>query len=109
MSAIWQRMKLGLSAEAARFERFFRIATRQDLKRQPITKDLKESIKAFRVVGAKIELQPMNYLASIELRDAGSSNILAARRQVIKTEVDDRTHYKSRLMSRAAANVSRFL
>jgi len=79
------------------------------LKRQPVTKDLQESIKAFRVMDAKIELQPiLNYPASVELREVGSGNIPAAR-QVIKTGDDDRTHYKSRLMSRAAANVSRFL
>jgi hypothetical protein len=39
-------------------------------KHHPITKELQESIQAFRAIDAEIELQPMlNYLASIELRE----------------------------------------
>ena len=90
MSAIWE----GLSA---------------GFKGQPVTKDLQESIKAFRVMGAKIELQAiLNYPNSVELREVGIGSIPAVR-QMIKPGDDDRTHYKSRLISRAAANVSRFL
>jgi hypothetical protein len=90
MSATWE----GLSAE---------------FKRQLVTKDLQESIKAFRVMGAKIELQAiLNYPNSVELRELGSGSMPAVR-QMIKTGDEDRTHHKSRLISRAAANVSRFL
>jgi hypothetical protein len=40
-------------------------------KHYPITKELQESIQAFRAIGAEKELQPMfDYLASIELREA---------------------------------------
>ena len=90
MSATWE----GLSA---------------GFKGQPVTKDLQESIKAFRVMGAKIELQAiLNYPNSVELRELGSGSMPAVR-QMIKTGDEDRTHHKSRLISRAAANVSRFL
>jgi hypothetical protein len=42
----------------------------RNLKHHPITKELQESIQAFRAIDAEIELQPMlNYLASIELRE----------------------------------------
>ena len=78
-------------------------------KGQPVTKDLQESIKAFRVMDAKIELQAiLNYPNSVELRELGSGSMPAVR-QMIKTGDEDRTHHKSRLISRAAANVSRFL
>jgi len=40
--------------------------------------EMQESIQAFRAIGAEIELQPiLDYLASRELREAGSGNILA--------------------------------
>jgi len=80
MSASWLGVKLGSAAGVARFERFFRIGARldvdkQDLKRYPITKGLQESIQAFRAIDAEIELQPiLDYLASRELREAGSGN-----------------------------------
>jgi Domain of unknown function (DUF1931) len=43
----------------------------RNLKHHSITNDLPESIQVFRAIDAQIELQPMlNYLASIELREA---------------------------------------
>jgi hypothetical protein len=43
----------------------------RNLKHYAITKELQESIQAFRGIDAEIELQPMlDYLASIELREA---------------------------------------
>jgi hypothetical protein len=49
---------------------------KQDLKHYPIIKGLQESIQAFRAIDAEIELQPiLDYLASRELREAGSGNI----------------------------------
>jgi hypothetical protein len=43
----------------------------RNLKHHAITKELQESIQAFRGIDAEIELQPMlDYLASIELREA---------------------------------------
>ena len=43
----------------------------RNLEQYPITKELQESIQAFRAIDAEIELQPMlNYLASRELREA---------------------------------------
>jgi hypothetical protein len=43
----------------------------RNLKHHPITKELQESIQAFRGIDAEIELQPiLDYLASIELREA---------------------------------------
>jgi len=42
----------------------------RNLKHDPITKELQESIEAFRAIDAEIELQPMlDYLTSIELRE----------------------------------------
>jgi len=43
----------------------------RNLKHDPITKELQESIEAFRAIDAEIALQPMlDYLASIDLREA---------------------------------------
>jgi hypothetical protein len=43
----------------------------RNLKHHAITKELQESIQAFREIDAEIELQPMlDYLASIQLREA---------------------------------------
>jgi hypothetical protein len=102
-------VKLGLAAGAARFERFSRIAAMQDLKRHPVTKELQESIQAFRAMDAEIELQPILDIASRELREAGSGNIPTVGRQGMKTGVDYRANDNARLISRAFANVSRFL
>jgi len=80
MSASLLGVKLGSAAGVAKFERFCRIGARldvdkQDLKRHPILQEMQESIQAFRAIGAEIELQPiLNYLASRELREAGSGN-----------------------------------
>ena len=50
----------------------------KQVKRHPIVQEMQESIQAFRAIGAEIELQPiLDYLASRELREAGSGNILA--------------------------------
>jgi len=74
-------MKLGSAARVTRFERFFRIfarldADKQDLERYPVTKGLQESVQAFKAIDAEIELQPiLDYLASRELREAGSGNV----------------------------------
>ena len=47
----------------------------RNLKRHPITKELQESIQAFRAIDAEIELQTiLDYLASIELREAIRKN-----------------------------------
>jgi len=52
----------------------------KQVKRHPIVQEMQESIQAFRAIGAEIELQPiLDYLASRELREAGSGNILASR------------------------------
>ena len=43
----------------------------RNLKHYAITKELQESIQAFRAIDAEIELQPiLDYLASRELREA---------------------------------------
>jgi len=43
----------------------------RNLKHYAITKELQESIQAFKAIDAEIELRPMlDYLASIELREA---------------------------------------
>jgi hypothetical protein len=43
----------------------------RSLKHYQITKELQESIQAFRAIDAEIELQPiLDYLASRELREA---------------------------------------
>jgi Domain of unknown function (DUF1931) len=81
MSASWLGVKLGSAAGVARFKPFFRIAVRLDvdkrhLNHRPITKGLQESIQAFRVIDAEIELQPiLDFLASRDLREAGSVDI----------------------------------
>ena len=50
----------------------------RQVKRHPIVQEMQESFQAFRAIGAEIELQPiLDYLASRELREAGSGNILA--------------------------------
>jgi hypothetical protein len=47
----------------------------RNLKHYPITKELQESIQAFRAIDAEIELQPiLDYLASRELREAIRKN-----------------------------------
>ena len=47
----------------------------RNLKHYPITKELQESIQAFKAIGAEIELQPiLNYLASRELREVIRKN-----------------------------------
>src|SRR4029077_20959597 len=79
--ACWLGMKLGSAARVTRSERFFRItagldADKQDLERYPVTKGLQESVQAFKAIDAEIELQPiLDYLASRELREAGSGNV----------------------------------
>ena len=109
MSAIWVDVKLGLAAGAARFERFSRIGARQDLNPHPVTKELQESIQAFRALNAEIERQSILDLAPRELREASSGNIPMVRRQMMKTGVDYRANDNARLISRAFANVPRFL
>jgi hypothetical protein len=102
-------VKLGLAVGAARFQRFSHIAARQALKRHPVTQELQESIQAFRAMDAEIELQPILDLASRELREVGSGNITIVRRQMMKTGVDYQANDNARLISRAFANVPRFL
>jgi cell fate (sporulation/competence/biofilm development) regulator YmcA (YheA/YmcA/DUF963 family) len=47
----------------------------RNLKHYQITKELQESIQAFRAIDAEIELQPiLDYLASRELREAIRKN-----------------------------------
>src|SRR5262245_54833039 len=62
MSATWLGVKLALVVGVPAFERLF---ARQDLKGQLVTEELKETIQAFRAMGAEIELRPiLDYLAS---------------------------------------------
>jgi hypothetical protein len=109
MSATWLGVKLALVAGMATVEHLF--ARQEPKASHPVTKELKESIQAFKEMGAEIELQPiLNYLASIELRECGSGNIPAVRRQEMKTGIDYQANCAAhRLVSRSAANASRFL
>jgi hypothetical protein len=103
----WLGVKLALVVGVPAFERLF---ARQDLKGQPVTEELKETIQAFRAMGAEIELRPiLDYLASRALRESESGNIPAARRQVMKTGVAYEANFGARMLSRSATNASRFL
>jgi len=54
----------------------------RNLKQYPVTRELQESIQAFRAIDAEIELQPiLDYLASRELREAIRKNTLRYRRR----------------------------
>ena len=69
----------------------------KQVKRHPIVQEMQESIQAFRAIGAEIELQPiLDYLASRELREAGSGKHFGARRQMTKTEATTESASRSR-------------